>query len=203
MISSGQSLTLRVPMRAIAPAVSGLDTALCRRISADNPALRLLTRYVSVAEETDTFSSQELQQRAVTHIHDLIALTIGATRDGVEIARKRGAAAARLRAIKADITENISCEDLSVAIVAARHRLQVRYVQRLFEAEGTSFTQFVLEQRLTRARQILLNPRLVHFKMSMVAIEAGFSNISYFYETFRRRFGAAPSDVRAQARRDH
>jgi len=131
-----------------------------------------------------------------------VSLTLGATRDGTQAATERGARAARLHAIKGDIADNVSSADLSVTTIAARHRLPVRYVQRLFETEGISFTQFVLEQRLARARQILIDPRLAHYKMSMVAIEAGFSNMSYFYETFRRRYAASPSDVRAQARRD-
>jgi AraC-like DNA-binding protein len=85
--------------------------------------------------------------------------------------------------------------------VAARHRLPVRYLQRLLEEDGTSFTAYVLEQRLTRARRTLINPRLAHLKVSAVAMDAGFCNLSYFNQTFRRRFGASPSDIRAQARR--
>jgi AraC-like DNA-binding protein len=32
--------------------------------------------------------------------------------------------------------------------------------------------------------------------ISAVAFEAGFGDLSYFNRTFRRRFGATPSDVR-------
>jgi AraC-like DNA-binding protein len=34
-----------------------------------------------------------------------------------------------------------------------------------------------------------------------VAYEAGFGDLSYFNRTFRRRYGATPSDVREAARR--
>jgi AraC-like DNA-binding protein len=33
--------------------------------------------------------------------------------------------------------------------------------------------------------------------VSSVAFEVGFGDLSYFNRTFRRRFGATPSDVRA------
>ncbi len=201
--SSCRSLTLCFPRRAIASSVIDLDAAFGCRIPAETPALRLLTHYVGSVEEVAAVASPDVQRHAVTHVHDLIALALGATRDAAEVAKLRGVRAARLRAIKAEIEENLHRNDLSVATVAARHRLPVRYVQRLFEEDGVTFTRFVLEQRLARARQILINPRLVHFKMSTVAIEAGFSSMPYFHEAFRRRYGVSPSDMRAQAQRDN
>ncbi|MBR1211360.1 AraC family transcriptional regulator [Bradyrhizobium sp. JYMT SZCCT0180] len=201
--SDAQFLSFRLPAREIAARVPDVENRVGRKIRRDTAALKLLTSYAATLQDASATATPELRQLAVTHIYDLVSLTLGATGDAADVARERGARAARLSAIKADIVENISRADLSVASIAARHRLPVRYVQRLFETEGTSFTQFVLEQRLARARQILINPQLAHFKMSMVAIEAGFSNMSYFYETFRRRYGASPSDVRAEARRDN
>ena len=87
--------------------------------------------------------------------------------------------------------------------LAARHRLAVRYVQRLFEAEGTTFTEFVLARRLERAHRLLTDPRCTDRPVSMIAFEVGFGHVPYFNEAFRRRFGASPSDVRAHARRDN
>jgi AraC-like DNA-binding protein len=34
----------------------------------------------------------------------------------------------------------------------------------------------------------------------VVAYDCGFGDVSYFNRMFRRQFGAAPSDIRAQAR---
>jgi len=89
-------------------------------------------------------------------------------------------------------------EDLSVATVAARHHLPVRSVQRLFEADGETFTEFVLHARLARAYRMLVDRRLINLKISAVASEAGFGDLSYFNQAFRRRYDAAPSDVRAR-----
>ena len=36
-------------------------------------------------------------------------------------------------------------------------------------------------------------------KIAGIALDAGFGDLSYFNQAFRRRYGAAPSDVRAQA----
>jgi AraC-like DNA-binding protein len=92
---------------------------------------------------------------------------------------------------------------MSVSDFAKRHRLPVRYVQRLFEKDGSTFTEFVLERRLAQVHRTLSDPRFVAQSISVVAFEAGFTNQAYFNRTFRSRYGAAPSDVRACARRAH
>jgi AraC-like DNA-binding protein len=87
-----------------------------------------------------------------------------------------------------------------VASLARRHGCTPRFVQRLFETEGTTFTEYVLAQRLARAHRMLLDPRREGEKISVVAYDSGFGDVSYFNRMFRRQFGAAPSDIRAQAR---
>ena len=66
--------------------------------------------------------------------------------------------------------------------------------------EGTTFTEYVLMQRLARARGMLTDPRFAHEKISSVAYDCGFADVSYFNRVFRRVYGAAPSDVREEAR---
>jgi transcriptional regulator GlxA family with amidase domain len=111
-----------------------------------------------------------------------------------------GLQAARLVAIKEDIERSLDRADLCVAAVAGRHGCTPRCVQRLFEAEGTTFTAYVLGRRLARAHGLLTDPRHATGKIIAVAHACGFGDVSYFNRAFRRQFGLAPSDVRARAR---
>jgi AraC-like DNA-binding protein len=196
----GKYINLRVPVRALSPLVAGLDTAYGRAVPADNAALRLLSRYIGILEGTEAFAAADLRRQAVPHIHDLMALAIGATREAAEFANSRGVRAARLRVIKEDIVRQLDQADLSVATIAARHGVAPRYVQRLFESEGTTFTAYVLAQRLARAQRLLSDPRYAGQKISSIAFDAGFGDLSYFNRMFRRRYGAAPSELRAATR---
>jgi AraC-like DNA-binding protein len=200
MPCGGETITLRIPRAAMSPMVGDLDSALCRRIPKENAALQLLVGYVGALDQADALAVPDIQRHAVAHIHDLVALALGATRECAEVAQARGARAARLAAIKQDVADNLAREDLSVASIALRHRLPVRYLQRLFEAEGTTFTAFVLDARLALAHRLLADRRTANLKIDAVAREAGFGDMSYFNRTFRRRYGASPSDVRVQAR---
>lgn len=91
---------------------------------------------------------------------------------------------------------NLDNGRLSVGAVAARHRVTPRYVQLLFEREGTTFSEYVLNKRLARAHRMLADPRYVTWTVTDVALEAGFGDVSYFNRRFRRRYGARPTDVR-------
>jgi AraC-like DNA-binding protein len=193
----GDYASLRVPVRCLSPLISDLDAAYGRPIPAHSPALQLLTRYLGILQEAGTFAVPELRRQAVTHIHDLLALAVGATRDAAEIAKVRGARAARLHAVKEDIANRLDQPDLSVARIAAQQRVKPRYVQRLFESEGTTFTEYVLTQRLAFAHRLLSDPLRAGVKISTIAADAGFGDLSYFNRTFRRRYGLAPSELRA------
>jgi AraC-like DNA-binding protein len=192
--------TLRVPAAAIAPLVPDLGSAFARRIPAGSAALTLLVRYLASIVDTETSMTPELQRLAVTHVYDLLALAVGATRDAIEIAAGRGVRAARLCAAKAFVMQQLSCDDLSVATVAAHLGVTPRYVQMLFETENVSLSEFVLAQRLLLARRMLMDPRCANSPISAIAFDAGFGDLSYFNRTFRRRFGCTPSDVRGGAR---
>jgi AraC-like DNA-binding protein len=71
-----------------------------------------------------------------------------------------------------------------------------RYVQRLFEAAGTTFSEFLIGQRLARAYRLLRDPGYSRAAISTIAYDVGFGDLSYFNRRFRRLYGFTPRDVR-------
>lgn len=197
---ASEMLVLRLPKAGLAPLVDHLDDGWARRIPCEVPALRLLRSYLTLAWDDQTQAGPDLQRSVVTHVYDLLALMMGTGRDTTAIAEARGLAAARLHAIKQDIDRKLAESDLSVAALAVRHRCTARSVQRLFEQEGTTFTEYLMAHRLACAYRLLGDPDRQGDKISAVAFDCGFGDLSYFNRAFRRRYGAAPSEVRAQAR---
>ena len=59
-----------------------------------------------------------------------------------------------------------------------------------------SFTARVNELRLQKAFAMLMNEQHGKQRISDIAMEAGFSDISHFNRLFRARFGDTPSGVR-------
>jgi AraC-like DNA-binding protein len=188
-------LSIAIPRHVIVPHLLHPDLAILTVIPHRAPALQLMTDYVQ-ALQRETMS-QPLEVLAATHVHDLVAMAIGPTRDAAHIATQRGMAAARLQAIQADIAANVADPDLSVAALARRHGISPRMIRTLFSREDTTFTDFLLERRLARVHRLLLMPNFSGRTVSSIAFDSGFGDISYFNKAFRRRYGATPSDVRA------
>jgi AraC-like DNA-binding protein len=47
---------------------------------------------------------------------------------------------------------------------------------------------------------MLTDRRFAGYKLIDIALTSGFNEVSHFNRSFRRRFGASPSDMRAAAR---
>jgi AraC-like DNA-binding protein len=192
--SAAQFVLLSIPAEILMPLIRDPDTALGRPIPPDAGALRLLSGYLDLLLHGSGFASAELQASAASHVHDLVALAIGATRDAAHAASGRGARAARLAAIRADILANLSQVRLSPGLIARRHAVSERYIHLLFEDTGETFGEFVTAARLDRARALLTEtPQL---KIADIAHRAGYGEITTFNRAFRRRFGQTPSDLR-------
>ena len=192
----GHSAAVRLSRPVLQALAPGLNDAYNRIIPGNSDALNLLFGYLKVLEDHQAAATPEQQHVVVTHIYDLAALALGASRDTAEVARERGLRAARLRAIKDDIAARLTEPSLSLDGIALRHRVSPRYVQKLFELEGTSFSDFVRAGRLARAYRMLRDPRLSYMSISTIAYECGFGEITAFNRTFRKHYNASPSDVR-------
>jgi AraC-like DNA-binding protein len=191
-LTSGVRLS-RPMLQALAP---GLNDAYNRVIPGNSDALNLLFSYLKVLENQEAVATPELQHVLVTHVYDLAALALGASRSTAELAKERGLRAARLRAIKEDIAAHLAEPALSLDSVALRHRVSPRYIQKLFEMESSSFTDFVRAGRLARAHRMLRDPRLAHLNVSSIAYRCGFHDVTAFNRTFRRHYNASPTEVR-------
>ncbi len=194
--SPGRSFTLRVPRAMLRSIVGGADDAVMRLIPRNRSALGLLSRYAGWLFRVGASLDPELLNLSARHIQDLLALTLGAANDFEEIARTGGLRAARLKLAKAYILEHSHRREISVGSVAAHLCVTPRYLQRLFEEDGTTFSEFLLAQRLARAHRRLCEPDAIHAAISTIAYDAGFGDLSYFNRRFRRLYGLTPRDVR-------
>jgi AraC-like DNA-binding protein len=199
-IKKGGSFTLRVPRVVFASTVVNVEDALMRPSRVNQGALRLLVDYAGLLFDESAAMDAQLLNLSVRHAHDLMALAIGPTADFAETARTRGLRASRLKLAKSHIMANSHRRDISLATVASSLGVTPRYIQRLFESDGTTFSEFLTGQRLARAHQVLCEPTLGHMAISEIAYSAGFGDLSYFNRRFRRLYGLTPRDVRGDGR---
>jgi AraC-like DNA-binding protein len=199
--SLGSSFTLRVPRTLLESTLVSVEDAVMRPILADQGALRLLSDYTTWLLNAGGSVAPQLLNLSIRHVHDLLALTVGPSADFAETARTRGLRAARLKLAKSYIIAHSHRRDITIATIAASLSVTPRYVQRLFEADGTTFSEFLTGQRLARAHRLLCEPGSSHVAISTIAYDAGFGDLSYFNRCFRRQYGRTPREVRGDGAR--
>lgn len=147
----------------------------------------------SFQESAWSLSDDEFKKSA--HIvADLILLALGGSNDTTS--GELSVRATNVARVKRVIRKRLTDPDLTLADIAQEAGLSLYYLHELFrdEGEGRTLREYLQSERLQRARELLA---LSSRKMSVteVAVECGFSNMSYFSTAFKRAFGVSPRDV--------
>ena len=85
-------------------------------------------------------------------------------------------------------------ENITLSEVADRFSFHPSYFSTLFKSiSGKSFTDYISEKRMNKAKELLKNPSN---KIRDISENLGFSSPGYFAKTFKRFFGVTPEDFR-------
>jgi AraC-like DNA-binding protein len=198
-IFEGEQLTIRIPRVVLGEYVTQQGEIPPARIRRNTPLARLMGGYLTSYLDLADNAGPELGETVGRHMVELAALAMGAKGDAREAINAGGLRAARRQAVLDAIAKGFATPGFSPEAVAHAVGISNRYLRQLLEESGASFTDLVLEHRLDSARQMLVDPAQVEKRITDIAYDAGFSDLSYFNRAFRRRYSAAPRDVRAQA----
>ncbi len=175
--------------------LAALDAGFLRKIDRDHPGLQTLTVYAAgLLQGLIPVATAGLADLVREHLAQLLAFIVrepGREADAPGPSRH----ALRIQALKAEVERRLGSADLSLEAVAQARRISSRQVQAMFQAEGETFSGFVLARRLDRAMQRLTDTEDIR-PVSAIAFEVGFGDLSYFNRTFRKRFDLTPSQAR-------
>lgn len=88
------------------------------------------------------------------------------------------------------------CE-LDAQSVADALQISLRYLHKLFAANGTSYGAELLRIRLELAARLLRQPQFGALSVAEIAWRTGFTDPSHFYRRFRECFGMPPGAYRS------
>jgi AraC-like DNA-binding protein len=162
-------------------------------------AVKLLARYLDGLQGGDAVGDEREARIFGEHLLDLIGMAIGVDGESRQLAERRGVRAVRHAAVLRDIERNIADSRLSAAAVAERLGVTPRYVHFLLEESGRTFSEHVLVRRLKIVEDLLGDAEKGKLKISAIARQAGFTDMSYFNRCFRNHFGDTPSGYRKRA----
>jgi AraC-like DNA-binding protein len=138
---------------------------------------------------------EEAGMAIANHLLDLAALGLGARGDLAIASQRGGLRAVRLKAVLTILEQRFAEPDFSAQKLAAAAGLSERYVNELLYEAGASFTTRLNELRMRKAADLLARKE---GRISDIAFDCGFNDLSYFNRCFRRRFGLTPTAARAK-----
>ena len=192
---TGTFTTTRFPRRLLLQVAPWAETRLGRTLGHDRALSVMIERYSALCSEVAGELDVLGQKTAAQHLVDLVGHFVGTSMDARGQESARGVSNARLELLKADVLKNLGESNLTIETIARAHRLGTRQAQRMFASTGTTFTEFVLEQRLLLSRRLLQRKSGRARKVSDIAFTVGFNDLSYFHRSFKKRFGVTPSDI--------
>jgi AraC-like DNA-binding protein len=196
MVSGSSAIGLSLPMAAIAPHIADLHVTTLRLMNDRQNAITLLDSYASALISLRAPLGQKLADTASIHLTDLVTNALDTAAEQVQPVGRDNIRRGRRLAIRADIATNLVRHDLSSDDTARRLGISSRYLRRLLQEEGTSYSDLVRQMRLQRAHQLLSDRQYLARPIGSIAYEVGYNDLSYFNRCFRRQFGMTPSAIR-------
>lgn len=88
--------------------------------------------------------------------------------------------------------KNISLRELA----ENKYFVNYSYCSRLFSQEtGMNFSKYLIQYRLKKAKTLLENKDM---KISFIAFEVGYNDVSHFIQSFKKSYGLTPEEYRAR-----
>ncbi|QFR32223.1 acetamidase/formamidase family protein [Ancylobacter sp. TS-1] len=190
-------LLLRLPRERLvgrfgrAPTVPTLVLGESVSASAARPMMRALAASFAMMEDGDVMAAEP----AVTGLV-LSALLAEARPEEDSATQVQSAHFAR---VCAQIEARLREPDLSVADIAQAEGLSARYIQRLFEGQDRSFSDYVRHRRLEQCRLELVNPQHADRSIAEIGFRWGFSDQAHFSRVFSAAYAISPRDYRKSA----
>ncbi|MDD3213688.1 MAG: helix-turn-helix domain-containing protein [Eubacteriales bacterium] len=98
-----------------------------------------------------------------------------------------------IAAVKDYIDRNFQ-HDIHIEELSDQFFFSKEYLSKLFRDQyGCPIYEYVLQARMDKAREYLLNPKL---QVQDIAERLGYSNANYFGKAFKHRYGMTPSEFR-------
>jgi len=174
-----------------------IERAVERGIGRHAEGLVLLRRYLpTIEKDAGARRSPEAAALIARHIRDLLVLALTRWPGDFDKNVNLNLLEMRLDAVAAYLEANFRDPSTSVSEAAVALGISPRYVERLLQGTGTTFSERLIELRLDEAYRQLRDVQLSDRGIETIAVSAGFTNASHFSRRFRTRFGYPPSEVR-------
>lgn len=196
------ALISSIPKSAFNSRLAKLGVAKSRIIPGQQGIGHILASLLAgLSDVMSSIEPEELRSLDLMFLETLIAAAEnrGVTSD----VDASGVQTAILRRIRQSIELKLNDHDLNLKGVAREEGVSSRYLQKLFEKAGESFSHYLLRRRLDRCADVLADPQFDKQSISEICFSWGFRDAAHFSRVFRDRFQKTPTDYRKKFAGNH
>jgi AraC-like DNA-binding protein len=187
----------RVPLYLLDASAKALREGPATRISGSSGLPALVSQFLVSLARASISQHVAVNSRLALNTADLVALLVN------EVCDDRRCTAPPeselLPRIQRYIQDNLADSDMCPESIARAHHISVRYLHKLFQAEGTTVGSWIRQRRLDACRTDLRRGRR---SVAAVAQHWGFISPSHFSRVFRQAYGITPREWQEAALND-
>ena len=188
-------IAAKVPISALKSRLGRHMRFMGRTYSDECGALTLTSKFLhALTDEIGRLPSNVALEYAARSF-DLIALMLESCEGSKPIPHSETLSSLYERALS-EIDSDLSNVALGPSEIARRIGVSRRYLHKVFQESGVSFCKSLLERRLLKAHDNLKSETKVSLSIGEIASAAGFSSLSHFSRSFRKRFGYSATYLR-------
>ncbi|MFD9138979.1 helix-turn-helix domain-containing protein [Streptomyces bottropensis] len=195
-----EGIVVNVPRTAIPLPAAKVDRLLGAPLPSDSGMGALLSQFlIRLAPESDSCRPQDAIRLGALTV-DLITAFLAHhtdTEDGVPPESRHRTLMAGIHSF---IERNLGDPQLSPGAVATAHHISVRYLHRLYQAQGVTVSAWIRQRRLEGCRRDLADLHLSDKPIGFLAARWGYVHASEFTRAFRKTYGIPPSTYRQEVR---
>jgi AraC-like DNA-binding protein len=194
-----EQLVLHMPRDAMVRRIGRTEAWTARRIDGASPVgslvLPFVQRTASIVSDVAPATASRLSETCMSLVTAALGERLGGVAGGGTSART-----ALIFRAKAIIESNLHDHALNTEKVAELTGISPRYLQDLFQAEGTTASDWIWKRRLEKSRRDLADPLRAGDSIAQIALACGFADFGHFSRRYKDAFGASPRDDRAMLR---
>lgn len=194
--SNFRQLLVRIPLNILRARLPKPLLVNVGRLAGESGIGRVFGGMLSgLADTMDTLTADQLRPIEVALSEFLISsladLDINAGMMGATATQT-----SNLHRITLHVESRLGDPELSIGTVAQEVGVSPRYLQKLFESAGESFSHYLRTRRLERCRSDLVNPLYAHLSITDICFRWCFNDAAHFSRAFREQYGSSPRAYR-------
>ena len=186
-------LSVDIPRSTLEHRAAGIRRLTGQLLARNTVAFRTLLGLLhTLGRELAAGYTRALPHEVGTSLLSLVAEVVQSRMDSGNSRGVRAAGQDCLGYIDQRLTE----PDLTPATVARHFGISERYLRMVLQAEGESFSAYLLRRRLMRCAEKLRDQRYAATTIMDIALAAGFNSPTHFADAFKVRYGLTPREYR-------